>query len=103
MANTEEVSRQLREKLVELLVRVEHLNLFSTPDGLAVFGTLCEMIGRCCQHLAAGRQDQAARFAATIGRAVPHAFELGPERDELEAALEEVVAVLDGCGNGRIH
>lgn len=103
MIDTETLSRQLREKLVELLVRIEHLDLFCSNEGLAVFGTICEMIGRCCQHLAAGRRDQAAQVAKTIGRSVPHAFVLGRQRDELEDALEEVIAVLEGPGSDRIH
>jgi hypothetical protein len=101
--NTETLSRQLREKVVELLVRIEHLDIFASTEGLAVFGTLCEGIGRCCQHLSAGRRDQAAQIAKTIGRSVPHAFEVGPQRDELEEALEEVIAVLEGPPSDRYH
>lgn len=96
-------ARHLREKVVELLVRVEHLDLFATLEGLATFGSLCEMVGRCCQHLAAGRKDQAAQIARTVGRQVPHAFPLGSSRQELEDALEEIIAVLERMDGDHLH
>lgn len=89
------VGEQLREKVVELFVRVEHLSILATPEGLSIFGSLCEMAGRCCTHLAAGRREQALLVARTVGRSVPHAFPMGRERDSLESAIEEVIAVLE--------
>jgi len=94
---------ELREKVTELFVRAEHLSLFTTADGLAVFGTLCEMAGRCCTHLAAGRRGQALQVARTLGRSVPHAFPLGRERDTLEDGLEEIIALLESPDISHFH
>lgn len=97
------VEALLREKVVEALVLVEHLPLFATPEGLEMFGGLCEMLGRCCRHLGAGRRDQALRIAMTVSRSIPHALPLGRDRDALEHALEEVVAVLEMPPDDRFH
>ena len=94
---------ELREKVIEMFVRVEHLKILSGPDGLSVFGTLCEMAGRCCTHLAAGRREQALLVAKTLGQAVPHAFPMGRERDALENATGEVIAVLESPEISRLH
>lgn len=85
------------------MVRVEHLKILTSPEGLSVFGTMCEMAGKCCQHLAAGRREQALFVAQTVGRSVPHAFPLGPERDSLEDALEEIVALLESPDVEHFH
>jgi hypothetical protein len=94
---------RMREKIVEVLVLVEHLPVFATTEGLAIFGGLCEGLGRCCRHLASGDRDQALKVATTIGRSVPHAVPLGNERDVLEAALEEVIAVLEAPEGSHLH
>ena len=94
---------QLREKVVELFVRVEHLEILAGAEGLSVFGTLCEMAGRCCTHLAAGRREQALLVARTLGHGVPHAFPLGRERQALEDAVDEVIAVLESPDIDRLH
>lgn len=89
------MGEQLREKVTELFVRIEHLSILNSPEGLSIFGSLCEMAGRCCTHVAAGRREQALLVVRTVGRSVPHAFPVGPERDSLENAIEEVIAVLE--------
>jgi hypothetical protein len=94
---------ELREKVVEMFVRVEHLGILASAEGLSVFGTLCEMAGRCCTHLAAGRREQALMVARTIGRSVPHAFPVGREREALEDALEEIIAVLESPDVSHLH
>lgn len=94
---------QLREKVTELMVRVEHLQILVTPEGLSIFGTICEMAGKCCQHLAAGRREQALQVAKTVGRSVPHAFPVGAERASLEDALEEIIALLESPDVDQFH
>ena len=94
---------QLREKVVELFVRIEHLEILSGAAGLSVFGSLCEMAGRCCTHLAAGRREHALLVARTVGRSVPHAFPVGREREALEDAIDEVIAVLEYPEIDRLH
>ena len=97
------LSEQLREKIVELMVRVEHLKIFSTYEGMHMFGKICEMTGRICQHLAEGRRGQALKIAQTVGRSVPHAFPFGPERDALEESLEEIIGVLESPDVSNLH
>ena len=85
----------LRTKIVETLVRIEHLPIMSTDEGLAIFGQICTMAGQCCGHVAQGRLEQALKVAETVGRAVPHAFPVGNQRTHLEDALDELIAVLE--------
>lgn len=103
MAEDTRLGTELREKITETMVRVEHLGILATPTGLSTFGTICEMLGKCCQHLAAGRRGTALMVAKTIGRSVPHAFPLGSERDALEAALEEIIALLESPDVTHFH
>lgn len=89
------ISERLRLKIVETLVRIEHLPILSTEKGLVIFGQICEMVGRCCKHVGAGQIEQAHKVAETVGRAVPHAFPLGKQRQDLEDALDELITVLE--------
>jgi hypothetical protein len=97
------LGHQLREKIVEMLVLVEHLSIMATPPGLSIFGNLCMLGAQCCQHVALGRREQALFAAITIGRAVPHAFPVGREREVLEQALEEIIAVLECPTSDDLH
>lgn len=97
------IGEHLRLKIVETLVRIEHLPILSTEKGLVIFGQICEMVGRCCKHVGAGRIDQAQKVAETVGRAVPHAFPLGQQRQDLEDALDELIAVLEHPQTIRYH
>lgn len=103
MAEGVRLGTQLREKVVEMFVRVEHLEILAGAEGLSVFGSLCEMAGRCCTHLAAGRREQALLIARTIGRSVPHAFPVSREREALEDAVEEIIAVLESPDVDHLH
>jgi hypothetical protein len=89
------LGEHLRVKIVETLVRIEHLPIMSTEQGLKIFGQVCTMAGQCCRYVAEDRLDQALKAAETIGRAVPHAFPVGNQRTHLEDALEELIAVLE--------
>jgi len=95
MAEQSLLGEHLRVKIVETLVRIEHLPLMSSDEGLAIFGQICTMAGHCCGHVAMGRFEQALKVAETVGRAVPHAFPVGSQRGALEDALEELIAVLE--------
>lgn len=97
------IEQQLREKVVEALVTIEHLPFFTTPDGMMLFAGICEMLGRCCRHLAEGKRDHALRVAMTVGRSIPHALPVGSEREVLENALEEVIAVLEAPEDEHLH
>lgn len=101
--SVELLGQQLREKLVEMFVLVEHLAVMADPTGLSVFGNLCQMASMCCHHVAMGRREQAIFVATTIGRAVPHAFPVGRERHALEDSIEEVIAVLERPDASEIH
>lgn len=103
MQNEERSGENLRLKIVEMLVRIEHLPILGTEHGLTVFGSILQMAGRCCTHLSHGRPEEALRVARTVGRSVPHAFELGPQREALEEALEEIIAVLEGPPAPLLH
>lgn len=89
------IGEQFRVKIVETFVRIEHLPIMNTTEGLAIFGQICRMAGRCCEYIAEGRLDQALKVAKTVGRSVPHAFSVGTQRGALEDALEELIAVLE--------
>lgn len=95
MSEQTAIGEHLRLKIVETLVRIEHLPILSTERGLVIFGQICEMAGRCCKHVGTGDLDQAQKVAETIGRAVPHAFPLGQQRQDLEDALDEFIALLE--------
>jgi hypothetical protein len=89
------LGEHLRLKIVETLIRIEHLPIMATEQGLAIFGQICTMAGQCCRYVAEGRTEQALKAAKTIGRAVPHAFPVCNDRNALEEALEELIAVLE--------
>lgn len=97
------MEEHLRTKIVETLVRIEHLPIMADEHGLAIFGQVLEMAGRCCVHVSQGRLDQAIKVADTVGRAVPHAFPVGAQRQALEDALDELIAVLERPQMIRFH
>jgi len=94
---------RIREKVVETLVRIEHLGLLDDDLGTVIFGQICEMAGRCCRLVATGEYDRALEVAKTVGRSVPHAFDLTPQREALEDALDEFIATLERPDVLRLH
>ena len=95
MAEDSLLGEHLRTKIVETLVRIEHLPIMGTERGLTIFGQICTMSGQCCRYVAEGRFDQALKAAETVGRAVPHAFPVSNQRTHLEDALDELIALLE--------
>lgn len=103
MAEGSRLGTQLTEKITEMFVQTAHYDLYTTPEGVAGFGVLCEMGGRCCAHLAMGRREQALEIARTVGQSIPHAFPEGEARETLEMCLGEIIALLELPDVDQLH
>jgi len=93
---------QVREAAVQLLVETEHLQFFRTPDGLSLFGTLCEITGMVLQHLAAGRQTQAIRVVENLGCSLPRGA-TPEEQDAFAKAMGEFLLTIRGNIDSPLH
>lgn len=97
------VGTQLREKVVELFVRVEHLTALEAASHLAFFGMLSQLAGQCCAHLAEGRRAEALKTARLMSATMWAGLPEGPEQDTVREALEEIVAVLEHPDEPALH
>jgi len=93
----------VREKGLEMLVQAENLAILASAEGVAAFGALCELVGRCCQHVAAGRPEAAREALASVGNALVRALPEGREREALEDDVEEILAILDDPDPRSLH
>jgi len=96
----------VRERGLEILVSTEYLPAFSTPAGTAAFGVLCEMVGKCLQHVAMGRFAEALMLAARIGQPIIDAVKDPKQREPLEQTYKVFLATLEslqGSGSTTIH
>jgi hypothetical protein len=105
----------VREAGMEVLVDIEHLPVFRTPDGLYVFGAVCEGIGHCIRAVVEGRRDHAVEVARALrGSIVPmipegqkvegpgHRMAFAPvealardQRRQVEESLEDFISALE--------
>lgn len=97
---------QVRELGLEMLVVGEYMPAFATPNGTVAFGVLCEMVGKCLQHVGVGRYSAALVLAARVGRPIIDCVK-NPEQFKLMlSAYEAFVACIErmnGPGSSTVH
>jgi hypothetical protein len=89
------LAMQVREKGLEILLHAEPLAILASGSGVAAFGSLCLMVGACCQHVAAGRLETARQVVSLSGSVLVQALPEGRERDSLADLVEDLLAILE--------
>lgn len=94
------------ERGLEILVSIEYLPAFRSPTGTAAFGVLCEMVGKCIQHVALGRYSSALLVASRIGRPILDGIKDPAQREAFEKTYEAFVGTLEclvAPGTSTVH
>lgn len=97
---------QIRDCGLAILVSIEYLPAFQTQEGTAAFGMLCEMVGKCLQHVSSGRYSEALVLAARVGRPILDAVVDPKEREPFERTYEAFIQSLESlhtAGNSTVH
>jgi hypothetical protein len=97
---------QIRDCGLEILVSIEYLPAFQSEHGIAAFGVLCEMVGKCLQHVACGRYAEALVHASRIGRPILDAVQDPRQREPFQRTYEAFIGSLESmhmAGPTTIH